>query len=194
MRILKEPKRESYGISYSPRFTEEFKELVEKAIKKIEPFVKKEVSQSIVYFEIKENEVGDYECCDNDKCIKKAKKVIRESYGKGTHIKTHYYLGGGDYDSIETCGICGKPLNASLTWCESELEYLESEKWRAYFLKDEAFLIYCILQNSPTLDHGISEYAKKQDGKILKEALKNREKFFKRIEKLVKAIINIKLT
>lgn len=191
MKILEEPIQESYGMNYWPYFTDEFNNLINSAKEKIEPFINSKVSRYTYYFKVKGEDVSsEFDCCDNEKCIKQAKADIRRQYGKGTNVEEVYYHNDGDHDRIEICCQCGKPLNEWLTWCEQELEYLEEQKWTVEFLKDEAFLIHCILQSSPTLDYNISDYAKHQGGEILEKALKYREQFFGRIEKLVKAIIN----
>jgi hypothetical protein len=194
MKAWKEPKNESWGIDYNPGLTEEFEKLIETAQEKIEPFSHKEISQDVYYFEVRGEVVSDeFDCCDDENCIKQAKKDIREQYGKGTHIEERYYNNDGDHERIETCSVCGKPLNEYLTWCNSELEYLEENTWTAGFLKKEGFLISAILDSTPTMDCNISEYAKYQRGEILQEALQSREEFFERIGQLAQAVIDMDL-
>lgn len=192
MKACKEPENERWGINYLPRLTEEFEKLIDLAKEKIDPFSNKEISQYTYFFEVKGEEVSsEFDCCDDEKCIKQAKKAIREQYGKGTHIEERYYDNDGDHECIETCNVCGKPLNQWLTWCGSELEYLEQNKpWNAQFLADEGFLIGCILDSTPTMDCDISGYAKHQGGKILEDALQSREDFFQRIGELAQSVID----
>ena len=190
MKAIKDPKQETYGMCYSPRFTDEFEKLIESARAKIEPFSKKEISQWTYYFKVKGEEVsGEFDCCDDEKCIKQTKAAIRKQYGKGTHVEEVYYDNDGDHDDIEICCQCGKPLNDWLTWCDSVLEYIEQYKpWNVQFLKDEAFLIHCIFQSSPTMDCFISEYAKNNSDR-LKSALESREEFFQRIGNLAQCVL-----
>ncbi len=193
MKAIKAPTMETYGICYIPIFTDEFKKLIESAREKIEPYGKKEISYWTYYFEAKGDYVsGEFDCCDDEKCIKQTKADIRKKYGKRTRVQEIYYDNDGDHESIETCCQCGKPLNEWLTWCDSELEYLEECKpWDLQFLKDESFLIHCILQSGPTMDCDISDFAKHQRGDILKKELENREHFFQRIGNLVQYIIKV---
>lgn len=189
MKALKDPLLEKYGMCYSPQLTDEFESLIETAKEKIKPFAHKEISRFTYYFEVRGEEINDFDCCDDEKCIKHTKKAIRHQYGKGTHVEEHYSDNNGDHEDIEICTQCGKPLNEWLTWCNFELEYLEGEKpWSAQFLKDEGFVINCILQSMPTMDCDILGYAKHQGGEILEEALKSREKFFQRIVSLAQLV------
>lgn len=194
MKAIKDPVQENYGISYSARFTDEFEKLIESAIEKIEPFSEKEVSRWTYYFKVKGEEVSsEFDCCDAEKCIKQTKADIRKRYGKGTHVREVYYDNDGGHENIEICCQCGKPLNERLTWCDSELEYIEQHKpWTPEFLKDEGFLIHCIFQSSPTMDCDVSNYSK-NDSDRLKKALENREQFFQRIGDLAQFIMKINL-
>jgi hypothetical protein len=190
MKLLKDPTKESYGISYCPYITEEFEELIDLAKKKIEPFSHKEISRDIYYFRVRDEEVSsEFDCCDDEKCVKEAKKAIREQYGKGTHVEECYSDNDGDHENIETCSVCGKPLNEYLTWCKYELEILEEHKpWTIDFIKEEGFTISVILESIPTMDYDISGYARHQGGEILQEALQQREDFFQRILLLVQVV------
>jgi hypothetical protein len=192
MKALEEPQEKSYGLSYLPYFTSEFQTLIESGTEKIEPFRNEEVSQYTVYFKVRGEEVSsEFDCCGNEECIKQAEAAIRRQYGKGTHVEECWYYNDGDHERIEICSQCGKPLNEWLTWCNEELEYLEENKpWDAKFFKNEAFLIHCIFQSSPTLDYNISRYAEIQSGDILKKALERREQFFQRIGELAQSIID----
>jgi len=191
MKAIKNPVKDTYGMCYSARFSDEFEKLIESAIEKIKPFSKKEISRWTYYFIVNDEEVsGEFDCCDNENCIKQTKADIRKQYGKGTHVEEVCYSNDGDHESIDTCCQCGKPLVGWLTWCDDELKYLEQCKpWTTEFLKDEGFLIHCILQSSPTMDCSISDYAKYQGGDILKKALESREQFFQRIGNLAQCII-----
>jgi len=192
MKALLNPTKGNYGINYLPEFTEDFKKLIEAAIEKIKPFSNVEISRTVYYFEIKGNDVSsEFDCCDDEKCIKKAKIAIRKQYGKGTHINEIYYDNDGDHEMIEVCSVCGKPLNEWLTWCEMELKYLEENKWTPDFLKNEGFLINSILNSSPTMDSNISDYAKHQRGDILIQELNDREQFFQRIGELAKSVVEL---
>jgi len=168
--------------------TEEFKNIIELAKEKIEPLINKETSRWTCYFKVKGEDVSsEFDCCDNEKCIKQTKADIRRKYGKGTHVEEVYYDNDGDHEKIETCCQCGKPLNEWLTWCRDELEYLEDNKpWTPEFLKTEGFLIYCILQSSPTMDYDISNH-----GNNNSDILENREQFFQRILQLAQSVIQI---
>lgn len=191
MKALLEPKMATWGIDYLPRFTEKFKNFIASAEEKIRPFSEKEISRDMVYFKFRGEELPDeFDCCDNKICIKQAKADIRKKYGKGIHLEEWRYSNDGDHERIEICNQCGKPLNEWLTWCESELEYLEENKpWSVEFFKNEGFLIHCIFQSSPTLDYEISERAKYQGGEILKKELETREQFFQRLGELAKNVI-----
>jgi len=194
MKALKDAYMENYGICYLPYFTENFDKLITGAMEKIEPFSHKEISQMTVYFQVRgEGVSSEYDCCDNEKCIKQSKADIRKDYGKKTHVEECWYDNDGDHECIETCSQCGKPLNEFMTWCESELEYIEGIELNVDTLKDEAFLIYCILQSVPSNDCDISGYHQYQGGKILEDALERREKFYQRIGKLAKTIIKTNL-
>jgi len=167
--------------------TDSFEKLLKEAKEKLEPYYSlKEVSYQTVYFKIKDNtELMDFDCCDNEKCIEKSKADIREQYGKGTHIEECWYDNDGDHEKIEYCTQCGKPLNEQLTWYEDELNYIESEQpYTIEFLKEEAFLIYCILDNTISL-------FEKNNSNRLKIALDIREQFFQRIIKLSDSINEI---
>ena len=192
MKALNEPKNESWGTDYGPSLTEEFEQLIKLARDKITPYSQKEISRTSVYFKVKDEDVsGEFDSCDNDSCIRKAKKAIREQYGKGTHIEECWWDNDGDHERIEMCSVCGKPLNEWLTWCESELEYLEENKpWDAQFLSNEAFIVSAILESTPTMDCNISAYAKYQKGEILQEELQSREAFFQRIGELAQSVID----
>lgn len=192
MKAWKDPKNEKWGINYRPGLTEEFKKKIELAEEKIEPFSHKEISRYTYYFKVRGEEISsEFDCCDDENCIKEAKKAIREQYGKGTHIEECYWDNDGDHENIETCSVCGKPLNEYLTWCDSELQYLEENKpWNAQFLADEGFVIGVILHSTPTMDDDISGYAKYQRGEILQKALQSREEFFQRIGQLAQSVID----
>ncbi len=195
MKAWKEPKRERWGIDYSPGLTKEFEKLIKSAIEKIEPFSRKEISQYLIYFKEKGEEISsEFDCCDDENCIKEAKKMIRQQYRKGMHIEECYSDNDGDHENIEICYVCGKPMNEYLTWCDSELDYLEKNKpWNAQFLSDEGFVIGVILNSTPTMDCDISNYAKHQGGEILKKEIQSREDFFQRIGQLAKAVIDAEL-
>lgn len=190
MKAWKDPVQEIWGMNYRVGLTEEFENAIGSALEKITPFAVKEISRGLYYFSTKDGQLdGEYDCCENDKCVKEAKKAIRANYGKGIHIQEHYTDNDGDHENIELCNFCGIPLNEYLTWCESELEYLEQNKpWTIEFLKEEAFLIQCILTSTPTLDCDISAYAKHNKGEALEEALEEREQFFQRILGLAEII------
>jgi hypothetical protein len=82
-------------------------------------------------------------------------------------------------------------MNEFLTWCEIELEKLEERKpWDSQFFIEEAFSISSILYSMPTMDRHISDYAKNQRGKILQDALQEREDFFQRIGQLAQSVID----
>jgi hypothetical protein len=186
VKALKDPE-ELYGIV---KHTDEFEELIESAKDKIHFYITNtQVSHYTVYFEVNGEPVSsEYDCCDDKKCIKQAKANIRAHHGKGTHVVDIWTSNGKDYDCIETCSICGKPLNEWLTYCRNELEYLEEHEWTAEFIKNEAFYIYAILQSSPTMDYNPSLYAMST---YPDKALENRERFFQRIGKLAKAVIEL---
>lgn len=190
MKAIKDPVQKIYGMCYSASFTDEFKKLIESAREKIELFTKKEISHWTYCFKVKDEEVSsEFDCCDDEKCIKQTKADIRKQYGKGTHVEEVYYNNDDDHERIEICCQCGKPLNEWLTWCDSELEYIEENKpWTPEFLKEQGFLIHCIFQSMPTMDYSISEYAK-NNSDSLQSALERREQFFQRIGNLAKCII-----
>jgi hypothetical protein len=193
MKALRDPVLERYGWNYLPYFTDEFAELVEKALDKILQFSDEKVSYYTTYFKVRGEDVSsEFDCCGDEKCIKEAKKEIRKQYGKGTHIEECCYENDGDHDSIERCSVCGTPLNEWLTWCEQELEYIEESKpWSAENLRSEAFTIRCILQSCPTMDYNISTWV---ICNRLEEALEEREAFFQRIGELAQSVLNTDLT
>ena len=190
MKALEDPYQDTFGMCYHAYFTDEFKKLIELAREKIEPFSKIEISRWTYYFKVKGEEVSnEFDCCDNEKCIRQTKADIRKQYGKGTHVEEVYYDNDGDNDCIEICCNCDTPLIQWLTWCETEVEYLEENKpWTPEFFKEQGFLIHCILQSSPTMDYSISRYAR-NDSDRLKLALENREQFFQRIGNLAQSLI-----
>lgn len=191
MKAWKEPQQKTWGMDYSVGLTDEFEKIIDAAIEKIEPFSHKEVSRLTTYFKVKGEEVcSHHDTCDNQKCINAAKRAIREDYGKGTHIEECWTDNDGDHENIEICSVCEKPLNESLTWCESELQYIEGETCNAEFFKHQAFLIHAILNSTPTQGCKIDNYAKHQEGKILEKALQRREDFFQRILKLAESVIS----
>lgn len=192
MKAWKEPKNKSWEIDYCPGLTEEFEKLINSAKEKIEPFSHKEISRFTYYFKVKGEAVSsEFDCCDDKNCKKQSKKAIKEQYGKGTQIEECYSVNDGDHENIEICSVCGKPMNEELTWCNSELEYLEENKpWNAKLLADEGFVIGVILNSMPTMDNDISDYAKHQGGEILQEALQAREEFFQRIGQLAQSVID----
>lgn len=174
---------------YDTCLTDEFKSLVQEAEQKIWPFVKKERASTSVYYEVKGEDSGEL-TCDSEKCIKYAKKAIREAYGKYTRVQEVYFDNDGDHDKIEICMSCGIPLNEWLTWADDELQRLEeTNEWDQEFLLDEAFEIHCILQSLPTCDNRISEYDRHQGGEILENAIEEQEKFYQRVLRLAQAVI-----
>lgn len=193
MKALKEPNNESWGINYSlPELTEEFEKLIELAKEKIEPFSHEEISRFTYFFKVKgEVVLSEFDCCDDEDCIKKAKEAIRKEYGKGTHIEECYTDNDGDHDRIERCSVCGKPLHCYLTYCGDEMAYLEECKpWDAKFLLDEAFVIGVILDSTPSMDESISIHEINCGGEILETALQSREDFFQRIGQLAQSVID----
>lgn len=192
MKAIEDNELKSSGWDYSTEMTDEFEQLVKVALEKIMPHNTTETNPYTTYFRIKGKDINDYDCCNDPKCIKKAKKAIHEHYGKGIHIEECQSANDGDHERIEICTICGSPFNEWLTWCIDELKYIEGEKpWTKEFIIDEAFTIQAILQSQPTMDERISRYHGRQGGDILKEALADREAFFQRIVELSNSVINL---
>lgn len=178
------------------KFTEEYKSLIEDARDKIAPYIDGSKSYMTVYYEVRGEEVGrEFDTCDEVKCIKAAKKRIREQYGKGTKVKEVWYHNDGDHESIEICSSCGIPLNEWLTWAKEELEHLEgTQKWDSEFLISEGFLIHAILQSSPTIDYCLTPYQKHNGGEILAQGIHWKEKFHQRIIRLAQAVLESDFT
>lgn len=89
-------------------------------------------SRFTAYFTIKDEEIGgEYDTCDSDKCIKYQQHELnqlkkKKKLPKGI-IKSIIYSNDGDYDNVERCSICEKPLNEWLTWIHYELVYFTNE-------------------------------------------------------------------
>lgn len=189
MKAWKEPKEETWGTNYKVGLTDEFTQVIKAALEKITPLSTESVSPTTTYFKVHDEEVdSEHDTCNNKKCIAAAKRNIRDHYGKGTHVEECWTDNDGDHDRIERCSVCDTPLNGYVTWCDSELQYIESEEWNAEFFKDQAFLLAAILDSMPTMDCDISGYAKHHKGKPLEDALFYRERFFQRVLKLAQAI------
>lgn len=197
MKLLEEPFSETYGWNYLPYLTDDFQELIKKAIERIQPFVKDDLVDDIYYFECEEIDLSEYDCCTETKCLEQTKKDIAESIG-GIEFNPVYYANDGDHEQIEVCYNCGNPLNEWLTWGQMELERLEQfkEDWNADFFKRDAFFIHSLLQSMPTMDCNISEYSKHQKSlgntEPIEKSLRYRQEYFERVKHLCDAILNCK--
>ncbi len=179
-----------YGWDLSTSPTDEFRELLNKAESIIEPFVDKTSSDVLVYYKVKDDDVGEYDTCNNQKCINAAKAKIREEYGKYTRVTEQLTSNDGDHEDIQLCWNCAIPLNEFLTWCDSEMEYLEQNYPLSWdFIKQEAFVIHAILQSSPTCDAKLGSYRNYSPEEPKQEDLDRREQFFQRIVFLAESVL-----
>lgn len=98
MRAIKDPTREPFGIWYTAKATDEFGKLLKQAVKKIEPFSDKEISRSVTFFKMNDEDLSsEYDCCDNQDCIDKAKEQIKNTFGNEP-IEECNYDNDGDHE------------------------------------------------------------------------------------------------
>ena len=185
--------QESATGNYRPWLTEEFKGLIEEVKAKLHPLFKHEYAHGLVYFEAEDHDLMDYDCCTN--CAEKVKKEIQEALSlTDKDIEEYCTDNSGDHEKIERCYSCGVYFNQSLTWVETELDYLEDSE---VDLSDEdyVFTVLAVFGSLPSCDYAIEGYPKHQfslgNGKPLADALKWREEFY---ERLVKLALQIKTT
>jgi hypothetical protein len=190
MKAILDPVLEKYGWNLGTYPTDEFRELLDKAVSIIEPFVKETSSDHLVYYKVKDDDVGEFDTCENKKCITVAKQKIRQEYGKYTRVSEEWSPNDGDHEDIGRCWNCGRPLNEFVTWCRSELEYLEGEyPMSREFIYKEAFLIHSILISSPTSDCPLSRHKNYSPSPVPPESLNRREQFFQRVVQLAQSVI-----
>jgi hypothetical protein len=178
------------GNSNFARLSEGFEKRIETALALLQPYAQPLldiVPSKITYFKINEDESGEYDCCYDDKCIRRAKKLIRSQYDKKPKIVRIWTYNNGDHERIDHCRICGVPLNTQLTWVESELEGVEDLSTKDEIVSD-AFAIYCVLDALPSNDEEIRHWSKMSNER-LEEAVERAEKFYLRLSKLTDRVI-----
>lgn len=145
--------------------------ILDKAIKLLNPFFKNDEGQQrqgwVYYFQKKDgDEFGsEYDCCSSDSCIKKAKKEIREHYGKYTRITENSTITGNDCENIPRCCICEKPFEEYITYIDQEFDHYESNVPSYEDLVKYTsipFDITAIFNSVPSCDNQISLYHKHQ--------------------------------
>ncbi|RPJ55925.1 MAG: hypothetical protein EHM12_11190 [Dehalococcoidia bacterium] len=153
--------------------TDKQKEIIKAAINLLEPFARKDVSSYTHYFKVDDNDIHEYDCCDNKKCVKKALKNIIKSHEIQTSIEICSYDNGGDHEKIGHCYICWKPLNQSLTWIKDEFEHHKEYTITRKDLtdKDIAFEIKCILESMPSSDYDTGIYYQKHQKKFIRDII-----------------------
>jgi len=178
MKCIKDS-QERFGVmSYQTRMTEEFSLVVDQAVELLEPVVRDiGVPVEVTTFLVN-GEDSDEMCCEKEECISVVRSKLVSKYGEDA-IEDYRYSNDGDLDVVEGCSQCGSPLNSHLTWCESELVYVEGlydERFRK-----EGFVLYAILNSMPTFDREIKPWTLQKGGKILASAIEDREAFFQRV-------------
>lgn len=152
--------------------------ILKRAIKLLTPYNKEDISQIKFYFEHDEEDLGsDYECCDQDKCLKKMRDRIKTEHPewKGK-LDERWTYNNGDHEDVERCQICFRPFNEFLTWVREPFchhrEYTVNR--RELKKSHNAFEVIAIFQSMPSIDERPSPWAMMNEPK---EALQ-REKDF----------------
>lgn len=190
MKATKYPETDTFGYDTLVRLTDEFEALIDAARLKLEPFITEQPCALVYYFEVRGEEINNYDCCGDRKCIESAKKEIRKAYGKGTRVTEIWQHNDGDFEEIERCTQCGNPFNEFLTWCDSELDHIESSgPYTAENIKQEAFRINAILQSCPTCDVKFDRtYNTKKE---LEKDIADVEAFYQIIVELDESVVNL---
>ena len=130
--------------------------------------------QRLQYFIFENDEdvdLSEYQICEDDKCLKQARKELNQLKKKGeypfnekskgwiTHKYSHNFF---DHENIEYCSICEKPLNNYLTWIRNEFRYFYEEydveigKSDIDIIKkvinSDYFYLYVIFNSMPSCD------------------------------------------
>jgi hypothetical protein len=157
------------------------KKIIARAIKLLEPYAAKEkrVSESTCYFIVRGDEIPEFDCCDDEKCVKQSLKNIVVEYGKDTEIETCYSRDYGDPDKIERCNICLRPLNEFMTWISEEFSHHRRYSVKRKDLTDPstAYDVKAMLGSIPSCDYSISVRAKHLADTGSHELLKKEQKF-----------------
>ncbi len=182
------------------RLTDEQQSIIDKAVELLKPFDKESCSFSLHFFKEKNiygDEIGE-EVCDDDKCVKKYLKQLRSEIGKGKRIYTVYDpYNNGDHERLDSCAICGRPLNEQLTWIDSEFDYHQEYSVTRESLTESrtAFDVRCMLEAMPTADCRIEGYPIHQNSlgnkKPLEEALGRQNQFINKVVKYAELIVQI---
>jgi hypothetical protein len=173
--------------------TPEFEAMRVKAIELLLPYANEElenVSSSLTYFKIDEDDSSEHDVCDYEDCIEKMQAHLKEKY-PDSEIETEYSADDSDHEHLNTCAICGRHLNTQLTWVEYEVEYYieNKEDWNKESFISSAFDLYCILEALPSNDYDATKYVIKEydNGNTLHIDL--RTKFYEKIMELIDSII-----
>lgn len=187
-------------MDYSMKLTDEQQSIIDKAVELLKPFDKENCSFSLHYFREKNidgDEIGE-EVCDDDKCVKKYLKQLRAEIGKGKRIHTVYDpYNNGDHERIDSCAVCGRPLNEQLTWINSEFDYHHEYSITRECLTESrtAFDVRCMLEAMPTVDCSIGGYPIHQNNlgnkKPLEEALDRQTRFVNKVVKYAELVVQI---
>lgn len=162
----------------------------------LKPYNKEDESYMTYYFEAQDDDenpkdtpdLGEYDCCDNQKCIDKTMKELTRKY-PGEKIEPIRWSNDGDHNKIDHCYQCSRPLNSQLTWIKQELEHHElySVTKRHLKMSSVAFDVIAMLEAMPTVDVSISDYDRHQQTLGNEEPMKNA---MERMEKFVTRVID----
>jgi len=132
-------------------------DIIDKAIELLTPIAKEisdDVSSYINYFTIDGDDDSEYDCCDNEDCVEKAKKEIFKNYGKNSIVENIWTTESGENDSYRMCCICGRYLNETLCWIESEFDHHSEFNITKNDIVDHiAFEILGMFEAFPAHDH-----------------------------------------
>lgn len=171
--------------------SEKQQEIINKAIELLKKYDKEDVSNFIYFFVISEDnrsEIGlEYDCCDNPECYESTLKELRKEYPECIYI---YQDNRNDYDNFKQCHQCGKFLNDTLTWIESELEHHEEYDNDKESLQYSctAFEIRVMLEAMPTIDCEITGYENAHP-ELIPAALKRQADFVNRVVRYAELVI-----
>lgn len=177
---------------FNVQLTPEFEDLRVKAIELLQPYAQDEldnVSSSLRYFKIDDEEDSEHDVCNNEECINKMYNELKEE-NPDSEIEIEYSANDSDHESLQICSVCCRYLNTQLTWVEYEVDnFLDNKnEWNKETFISGAFELYCILENLPSNDHNPSKWAIRQyeNGNTLHIDL--RTKFYEKIMELIDAI------
>lgn len=175
------------------KISEEQQQILDKAIELLKEYDKEEVSDYIYFFVVSEDdhsEIGaEYDCCDNPECYEKILEELRKEYPGCMYT---YQDNSNDYESINCCYQCGKPLNDTLTWIEMELNYhVEYSIEKVDLQKSRtAFDVRVMFEAMPTCDYEIRSRDKKNTER-LKEAKDMQDDFVNKVINYAEQVIAV---